>query len=67
MYFFQLPDQENIISLKLREEARTAFLQKKSKDLLNNTELQVTRSHLRKMFIIFSTFFLHSEPVDFIR
>jgi hypothetical protein len=30
-----------MISLKLREEARTAFLQKKSKELLDNNELQV--------------------------
>lgn len=31
------------MSLKLREEARTAFLQKKSKELLDNNELQVLK------------------------
>lgn len=39
-FYTKLPEQEDLISLKLREEARTAFLQKKSKDLLNNMELQ---------------------------
>ena len=40
-FFLQVPDSENILSLKLREEARTVFLQKKSKELLDNNELQV--------------------------
>ena len=30
-----------MLCLKLREEARTVFLQKKSKELLDNNELQV--------------------------
>lgn len=42
-YSSQLPNHENMISLKLREEARTAFLQKKSKELLDNNELQVDK------------------------
>jgi len=39
-FYSKIPDQDNIICLKLREEARTAFLQTKSKALLDNTELQ---------------------------
>ncbi|XP_046458260.1 serine/threonine-protein phosphatase 2A regulatory subunit B'' subunit gamma-like [Daphnia pulex] len=39
-FYTKLPNHENMISLKLREEARTAFLQKKSKELLDNNELQ---------------------------
>ncbi len=48
-----------MISLKLREEARTAFLQKKSKELLDNNELQVSfQPVLREILKCFTVTFI---------
>ena len=38
---FQLPSEEELLLQKLREDARAAFLQRKSRELLDNDELQV--------------------------
>ena len=43
----QLPSEEEILLQKLREDARAAFLQRKSRELLDNDELQVTKIQLQ--------------------
>jgi hypothetical protein len=40
--FLQLPRDDEILSQKLREEARAIFLQRRGKQLLNNNELKVS-------------------------
>jgi hypothetical protein len=42
--FSQLPKDDEILSQKLREEARAIFLQRRGKNLLNNNELKVCGS-----------------------
>jgi hypothetical protein len=37
----QLPRDDDILSQKLREEARAVFLQRRGRQLLNNNELKV--------------------------
>ena len=39
--FLQLPRDDEILSQKLREEARAIFLQRRGRQLLNNNELKV--------------------------
>jgi hypothetical protein len=39
--FLQLPKDDEILSQKLREEARAIFLQRRGQQLLNNNELKV--------------------------
>jgi hypothetical protein len=39
--FLQLPKDDEILSQKLREEARAVFLQRRGRQLLNNNELKV--------------------------
>lgn len=39
--FLQLPKDDEILSQKLREEARASFLQRRGRQLLNNNELKV--------------------------
>lgn len=39
--FLQLPKDDEILSQKLREEARAIFLQRRGRQLLNNNELKV--------------------------
>ena len=38
---YQLPSEEEVLKQKLREEARAVFLQRRSRQLLDNDELQV--------------------------
>ena len=40
----QLPSEDEVLLQKLREESRAVFLQRKSRELLDNDELQVRRS-----------------------
>jgi hypothetical protein len=37
-----LPKEDDVMQLRLREEARALFLQKKNKELLSNEELDVS-------------------------
>ncbi|XP_076312626.1 serine/threonine-protein phosphatase 2A regulatory subunit B'' subunit gamma-like [Tachypleus tridentatus] len=39
-FYFQLPAEDDVLQQKLREESRAVFLQRKSKELLDNDELQ---------------------------
>lgn len=39
-FYFKLPSEEEVLLQKLREDARAAFLQRKSRELLDNDELQ---------------------------
>jgi len=39
-FYFALPRENEIVKLKLREEARAVFLQRKSRELIDNDELQ---------------------------
>ncbi|KAI8432870.1 hypothetical protein MSG28_013797 [Choristoneura fumiferana] len=39
-FYYKLPRPDEVLSQKLREEARAQFLQKKSKELLDNSELK---------------------------
>lgn len=45
-FYSNLPKTHNSIEQKLREEARALFLQKRSKELLNNVELKALWRHL---------------------
>lgn len=47
-FYQKLPSSEDILLQKLREEARAMFLQRKSKDLLDNDELQALWAVLEK-------------------
>lgn len=50
-YFYsKLPKSHDLLAQKLREEARTLFLQKRSKELLDNNELRALWSLLQKNF-----------------
>jgi len=52
--------------LKLREEARTVFLQKKSKELLDNNELQVWQLLIKNHIFFYNyTFFIIEFMVTF--
>jgi serine/threonine-protein phosphatase 2A regulatory subunit B'' len=46
-FYFKLPEH-NSLAIKLREESRTQFLQKRSKELLDNAELKTLWSLLEK-------------------
>lgn len=39
----QLPAEDEVLLQKLREESRAVFLQRKSRELLDNEELQVRK------------------------
>lgn len=43
----QLPAEDELLLQKLREESRAVFLQRKSRELLDNEELQVSFSALQ--------------------
>lgn len=47
-FYFKLPRPEDVLAQKLREETRAQFLQKKSKELLDNSELKFLWSLLEK-------------------
>lgn len=50
-YFYsKLPKSNDLLAQKLREEARTLFLQKRSKELLDNNELRTLWSLLQQNF-----------------
>lgn len=40
----QLPAEDEVLLQKLREESRAVFLQRKSRELLDNEELQVNKT-----------------------
>lgn len=46
----KLPKSNDLLAQKLREEARTLFLQKRSKELLDNNELRTLWSLLQQNF-----------------
>ena len=39
-FYSKLPGEHEVLKLKLREEARAVFLQRKSRELIDNDELQ---------------------------
>lgn len=43
----QLPAEDEVLLQKLREESRAVFLQRKSRELLDNEELQVKHTNLK--------------------
>lgn len=47
-FYHKLPRNNDTLALKLREEARTLFLQKRSKELLDNNELKTLWNILQK-------------------
>ena len=47
-FYFKLPTDEDVLQQKLREESRAVFLQRKSRELLDNDELHVLWSLLEK-------------------
>ncbi|CAH0403056.1 unnamed protein product [Chilo suppressalis] len=47
-FFYKLPRADDVLAQKLREETRAQFLQKKSKELLDNSELKHLWSLLEK-------------------
>lgn len=49
-FFHKLPKSGENVPQKLREEARTLFLQKRSQELLDNTELKALWGLLEKHF-----------------
>lgn len=49
-FYHKLPKSTDAIAQKLREEARTLFLQKRSKELLDNNELKALWNILQKNY-----------------
>lgn len=49
-FYHKLPKSTDVLAQKLREEARTLFLQKRSKELLDNNELKALWNILQKNF-----------------
>ncbi|KFP48714.1 Serine/threonine-protein phosphatase 2A regulatory subunit B'' subunit gamma, partial [Cathartes aura] len=39
-FYYRLPAEDEVLLQKLREESRAVFLQRKSRELLDNEELQ---------------------------
>lgn len=52
MFYHKLPKNSDGMAQKLREEARTLFLQKRSKELLDNNELKVLWGLLEKNYTL---------------
>lgn len=50
IFYHKLPKNSDNMAQKLREEARTLFLQKRSKELLDNNELKVLWGLLEKNY-----------------
>lgn len=50
VFYHKLPKPTDVLGQKLREEARTLFLQKRSKELLDNNELKTLWGLLQKNF-----------------
>jgi len=49
-FYFKLPAEDEVIQQKLREESRAAFLQRRSKDLLDNQELKHLWAQLENFY-----------------
>lgn len=49
-FYHKLPKSNDVLAQKLREEARTLFLQKRSKELLDNNELKTLWNILQKNY-----------------
>lgn len=49
-FYHKLPRSNDILAQKLREEARTLFLQKRSRELLDNNELKTLWNILQKNY-----------------
>lgn len=49
-FYHKLPRSNDALAQKLREEARTLFLQKRSKELLDNNELKTLWNILQKNY-----------------
>jgi serine/threonine-protein phosphatase 2A regulatory subunit B'' len=43
---FQLPQEDSVLEQKLREESRAMFLQRRSRQLLDNNELKVCKTKI---------------------
>lgn len=50
VFYHKLPKSTDALAQKLREEARTLFLQKRSRELLDNSELKTLWGLLQKNF-----------------
>lgn len=50
VFYHKLPKSTDRLAQKIREEARTLFLQKRSKELLDNNELKALWGLLQKNF-----------------
>lgn len=50
VFYHKLPKSSDRLAQKIREEARTLFLQKRSKELLDNAELKMLWNLLQKNF-----------------
>lgn len=50
VFYHKLPKSTDRLAQKIREEARTLFLQKRSKELLDNAELKMLWNLLQKNF-----------------
>ena len=62
-FYFALPKETEIVKLKLREEARAVFLQRKSRELIDNDELQKLWFTLAKGSIFVKIFLKQSNPI----
>lgn len=65
MFYFKLPRPDDILAHKLREETRAQFLRKKSKELLDNSELKHLWSYLEKSSKKFSMSKSDDVPIDY--
>lgn len=50
VFYHKLPKSSDRLAQKIREEARTLFLQKRSRELLDNAELKMLWNLLQKNF-----------------
>ncbi|XP_041970964.1 serine/threonine-protein phosphatase 2A regulatory subunit B'' subunit gamma-like isoform X2 [Aricia agestis] len=66
-FYFKLPRHDDTLAQKLREETRAQFLQKKSKELLDNSELKHLWSLLEKSNGSFSMANSDELTVDYIQ
>lgn len=63
----QLPAEDEVLLQKLREESRAVFLQRKSRELLDNEELQVTQQLKVVRHIILTYFCMYTYHYYFIQ
>lgn len=62
----QLPADDEVLLQKLREESRAVFLQRKSRELLDNEELQVERAQHSTHCLCFFTPWASSTSTLFV-